>query len=101
MHASRVVMPATLMFLLAGCASPGPTAPANQASPPAAAERVLTASIAVEPTYVAAFAPLPPGGASDFYQRMFNAFLELYDDQARIEHALVEVARPSRGQRQI
>ena len=83
MHASRVVLLASLTVLIAGCASPGPTAPANQASPPAAAERVLTASIAVEPTYVAAFAPLPPGGASDFYQRMFNAFLELYDDQAR------------------
>jgi peptide/nickel transport system substrate-binding protein len=40
-------------------------------------------SIAVEPTFIAAFAPLPPGGASDFYQRMFNAYLDLYDDQAR------------------
>src|SRR6187401_1878411 len=73
--------------LVASCAPAAPTpsspaGPASQASQ-ASSPRVLTASIPIEPTYIAALAPLPPGGASDFYQRMFNAFLDLYDDQAR------------------
>ncbi len=82
MDAFRAVVLMSMAVLVAGCASAGPTAPASQASSPPA-ERVITVSIAVEPTYIAALAPLPPGGASDFYQRMFNAFLDLYDDQAR------------------
>src|SRR4051812_29217510 len=74
-----------LMVLVASCAPAAPTpsspaGPASQASQPTS-PRVLTASIPIEPTYIAALAPLPPGGASDFYQRMFNAFLDLYDDQ--------------------
>ncbi|HEY3118934.1 MAG TPA: ABC transporter substrate-binding protein [Chloroflexota bacterium] len=70
---------------MAGCVPAGPAAQGSQANPGSAppGERVLTASIAIEPTYIAAQAPLPPGGASDFYQRMFNAFLDLYDDQGR------------------
>jgi hypothetical protein len=51
---------------------------------------VLTASIEVEPNYIAAFAPLPPAGATDFWQRFFNAFLDLYDDQARPLPSLAE-----------
>ncbi len=88
MHALRFVVLMAVAVLGAACAPAGrgtPTgsaAPVGQASSPASS-RVLTVSIAIEPSYIAAFAPLPPGGASDFYQRMFNAFLDLYDDQAR------------------
>ena len=69
MQTLRVVVLVSVAVLVAGCATAGPTAPAGQtattrqdSSPPA--ERVLTMSIAVEPTYIAAQAPLPPGGAS-------------------------------------
>ena len=79
-----------LVVLLGGCAAPAPGSPSNQPNPAPAAEKVLTASIAVEPTYLSALPPLPPGGASDFYQRMFNAFLELYDDQGRALPYLAE-----------
>jgi len=82
MHALCTVVLVAAAVLVAACAPAGPTAPTSQATSPPA-ERSLTMSIAVEPTYIAAQAPLPPGGASDFYQRMFNAFLDLYDDQAR------------------
>jgi peptide/nickel transport system substrate-binding protein len=85
MRAPRVAALMSMALLVAACAPAAPASPASAdrtASSPAA-ERVLTISIAVEPTYIAAQAPLPPGGASDFYQRMFNAFLDLYDDQAR------------------
>ena len=82
MHAFYVAVLVSMAVLVAGCAPARPAAPASQATSPPAG-RVLTASIAIEPTFIAAFAPLPPGGASDFYQRMFNAFLDLYDDQAR------------------
>src|SRR4030095_12826746 len=51
---------------------------------------VVTPSTSVAPTYLSALPPLPPGGASDFYQRMFNAFLELYDDQGRALPYLAE-----------
>jgi peptide/nickel transport system substrate-binding protein len=88
MHARRWTALITVAILITGCASTAPSMPASPASQPTPAsaparERVLTASIPIEPTYIAALAPLPPGGASDFYQRMFNAFLDLYDDQAR------------------
>jgi peptide/nickel transport system substrate-binding protein len=88
MHALRVVVLVSMAVGMAGCAAAGPAAtagPTGSGSRPASSsgERVLTMSIAIEPSYVAALAPLPPGGASDFYQRMFNAFLDLYDDQAR------------------
>jgi ABC-type transport system substrate-binding protein len=86
-HALRVVV-LIAAALTASCAPAGPASPAspanpeNQSSAPTG-ERVLNISIAVEPAYLAALPPLPPGGASDFYQRAFNAFLDLYDDQAR------------------
>jgi peptide/nickel transport system substrate-binding protein len=67
----------------------GPAGPARQASAPGGG-RALTMSIPVEPTYLGALAPLPPGGASDFYQRMFNAFLELYDDKPQAHPYLAE-----------
>jgi len=45
--------------------------------------RTLTLSIAREPTFIAALAPLPSQQASDFYVRAFNAFLDLYDGDGR------------------
>jgi peptide/nickel transport system substrate-binding protein len=87
MHPFRAAMLTTMAVLVVSCAPApaagpaGPAGTARQASSPAS--RALTMSIPVEPTYLAALAPLPSGGASDYYQRMFNAFLDVYDDQAR------------------
>src|SRR3954452_2818865 len=86
MRSARVVVLASMAVLIAACAPTAPTAPAVQSSQPApasapAAERVLTISILKEPDYIAAQAPLPSQNATDFYTRMFNAYLDLYDDQ--------------------
>src|SRR5438552_4786449 len=85
MNAWRLIVLMSGAVLISSCVPAGPAgsgSPANPGSAPGR-ERILTASIAIEPTYIAAQAPLPPGGASDFYQRMFNAFLDLFDDQGR------------------
>jgi len=73
------------LVAVVGCAPSAAPTPGSQANPPnvAAPQRALTISIAREPAFIAAFAPLPTQQASDFWQRMFNAFLDLYDDQAR------------------
>lgn len=72
----------SLLVLVAGCAPAGaPTATGSQPAP-TAPQRALTVSIVREPAFIAAFAPLPSQQASDFWQRMFNAFLDFYDDQA-------------------
>src|SRR5207249_11792996 len=63
-------------------AQPNQPSQPSQASSPAA-ERVLTVSILKEPDFIAAQAPLPSQNATDFYTRMFNAYLDLYDDQGR------------------
>jgi len=94
----RAVLLLSLAVLVTGCATPSPSAPASspnqagtvsQASAPAA-ERVLTVSIAREPTFIAGLAPLPSQQASDFYVRMFNAFVDLVDDQNRPQPYLAE-----------
>src|SRR5438067_2094433 len=84
----------SMAILVTGCSPAGPATPASpggaasqagspsQASAPSA-PRVLTLSLAREPTFFAALAPLPSQQASDFYVRPFNAFLDLYDDQGR------------------
>src|SRR3989442_3127806 len=90
MYARRVafVLVSGLVLVL-GCTPGAPTAPANQADS-AAGGRVLTMSIAREPTFIAGLAPLPAQQASDFYVRMFNAFLDLYDDQGHAVPYLAE-----------
>src|SRR5579871_5498264 len=74
-----------LVVLVAGCApsTTSPSTPPGQASPAPAQQRVLTASIALEPGFIAGLAPIPARNATDFYQRIFNAFLDLYDDHER------------------
>src|SRR5712692_8959050 len=74
----------TLAILLAGCtpAATSPSGPANQPAP-SPTQRVLTASVALEPGFIAGLSPIPARNATDFYQRIFNAFLDLYDDQQR------------------
>ncbi len=84
MHPLRAAVLISMAVLAVSCApapAAGPDGPARQAG--SLAGRALTMSIPLEPTYLAALAPLPSGGASDYYQRMFNAFLDLYDDQPR------------------
>ena len=73
------------LLLVTSCAPAGPSAAVtNQAAAPAR-ERVLTASIETEPNFIAGLAPMAGLGATDYWQRMFNAFLDLYtgEDQAR------------------
>src|SRR5689334_25216078 len=72
------------------CSSSVPVAPAGGQPTAPAAERVLTASILKEPDFIAAQAPIPSQNASDFYTRMFNAYLDLYDDQSRALPYLAE-----------
>src|SRR5437870_218612 len=71
--------------LMIGCtqAVPSTSTQPGQAAPAAGAEKTLAVSIAREPTFLAALAPLPSQQASDFYVRAFNAFLELYDGQGK------------------
>ena len=70
-------------LLFAGCTPAGPSSPNPSQPAPAPEQRVLTLSIAREPTFIAALAPLPSQQASDFYVRAFNAFLDLYDGQGK------------------
>ena len=79
-----------LAVLVVGC-TPGATSPSSPSSQGAAAppQRVLTASIALEPGFIAGLAPIPARNATDFYQHIFNAFLDIYDDQ---EHPLPYLA---------
>src|SRR5688572_10471986 len=98
MRAFRAAVLTSLAVLLVSCApapATGPSSPAGQArqagSPTGG--RALTMSIPTEPTYLGALVPLAPGGASDFYQRMFNAFLEFYDEKPQA-HAYLAEALP-------
>jgi peptide/nickel transport system substrate-binding protein len=51
---------------------------------------VLTVSIEDEPDYLAALAPLTGSGATDFWQRSFNALLDLYDGNDQPQPYLAE-----------
>ncbi|HEY3116746.1 MAG TPA: hypothetical protein VGK54_08395, partial [Chloroflexota bacterium] len=83
MQISRIGTLAAAVLMI-GCsqAAPSTSSPTGQGAP-SAGEKVLTVSIAREPTFLAALAPLPSQQASDFYVRSFNAFLELYDGQGK------------------
>src|SRR5437867_912496 len=82
---ARTAILVAALVAVVGCAPSGAPTSGIQANPAnvAVAQRALTISIAREPAFIAAFAPLPTQQASDFWQRLFNAFLDLYDDQAR------------------
>src|SRR5207248_2149205 len=43
--------------------------------------KTLVMSIEREPNYISPLAPIAGLAATDFYQRMFSAFLDYYDDQ--------------------
>jgi peptide/nickel transport system substrate-binding protein len=92
MGPTKIGLLTALILLLAACApsaAPPPTSPGSQASAPPR-ERVLTASIMREPAFLAAQAPIPSQNATEFYTRMFNAYLDLYDDQGRALPYLAE-----------
>src|SRR5213594_1253028 len=80
---------ATALLLGCSAAAPKSSSPVGQQAS-SSEPRVLTLSIAREPTFIAALAPLPSQQASDFYVRAFNAFLDLYDDQGRSVPYLTE-----------
>jgi hypothetical protein len=88
-RASRLVILASLAGLVVACALAAPPNPSSPGGPPPA-ERVLTASILKEPDFLAAQAPIPNQNASEFYTRMFNAFLDLYDDRGKPQPYLAE-----------
>jgi peptide/nickel transport system substrate-binding protein len=69
--------------------SPGSSGPAG-APRPTSPERVLTMSIEREPNYISPLAPIAGLAATDFYQRLFSAFLDYYDDQGRALPYLAE-----------
>src|SRR5256885_1146733 len=75
----------TVAILVAGCVPSTPAAQSNRQPTDSPRERVLTASIETEPNFIAGLAPAAGLGATDYWQRMFNAFLDLYpgEDQAR------------------
>ena len=83
MQAFRHVVVLSLAVVFVGCGPAAPTSPIVSQPAPAPEPRVLTVSIAREPTFIAALAPLPSQQASDFYVRPFNAFLDLYDGQGK------------------
>src|SRR5579871_2708090 len=84
MQGCRIAMVLAAVLIL-GCsqAAPGASSQPKQDVPAARTQKVLTLSIAREPTFLAALAPLPSQQASDFYVRAFNAFLDLYDGQGK------------------
>jgi peptide/nickel transport system substrate-binding protein len=82
---------AVATILLVSCAPAAPNAqPGNSAPAATPRERVLTASIEIEPNFIAGLAPLFGGVPTDFYQRMFNAFLDLYDEDDQPRPYLAE-----------
>ena len=84
------LVPAIVM-LAAACSSAAPATPAAPASgAPSAAPKSLVISIPREPTFIAALTPLPAAQATDFYQRMFNAFFEYNDDRGQSQPYLAE-----------
>lgn len=84
MYGLRFAMMAAAVLMM-GCTQAAPSAATQPGpgGPAAGGEKLLTLSIAREPTFLAALAPLPSQQASDFYVRAFNAFLELYDGQGK------------------
>lgn len=81
-HALRAMLITAAVSLIIGCAPAAPSRPDTALSAPMV-QRVLNISIDKEPEFIAGLAPFPGLGATDFYQRMFNAFLDMYDDQGR------------------
>src|SRR5438105_2870313 len=75
----------SVAILVAGCVPSTPATQSNSQPTDSPRERVLTASIETEPNFIAGLAPAAGLGATDYWQRMFNAFLDLYtgEDQAR------------------
>jgi peptide/nickel transport system substrate-binding protein len=90
--ANRVGLLIIVLLALTGC-TPAPRPPVSPSSGQSAEplrERVLTASIMREPAFLAAQAPIPSQNATEFYTRMFNAYLDLYDGQGRPTPYLAE-----------
>ena len=88
------------IVLITSCSPVGPSAAVtNQAAAPPR-ERILTASIETEPNFIAGLAPASGLAATDFWQRIFNAYLDLYDGDDRPQPYLAE-ALPGAEHRQL
>jgi peptide/nickel transport system substrate-binding protein len=80
----------SVAMLVASCAPAGSSAqPTNQTSG-VPRERVVTASIETEPNFIAGLAPASGLAATDFWQRIFNAYLDLYDGDDQPQPYLAE-----------
>jgi peptide/nickel transport system substrate-binding protein len=78
------------LLVITSCAPSAPVARPSSQTTEAPRERVLTASIETEPNFIAALAPFPGLAATDFWQRMFNGYLDLYDGDDRPQAYLAE-----------
>ncbi|MBM2812482.1 MAG: hypothetical protein HW416_3241 [Chloroflexi bacterium] len=81
--ARSAVVVSAVGILTAGCGPASPNTQTRSQTEQTLRERVLTASIETEPNFVAALAPISGLGATDYWQRMFSAFLDLYDGDDR------------------
>src|SRR5438552_7172460 len=79
-----------LAIMVTGCGPSGPTTQASQSSSSAPREHVLTVSIETEPSFLAGLAPIAGLAATDFWQRFFNAFLDIYDGDDHPQPYLAE-----------
>jgi peptide/nickel transport system substrate-binding protein len=86
----RVVGLISLVVFITSCMPSAPTTPSNNPASQSSGERVLTASLETEPSFIAGMAPVPGLGATDFWQRTFNAFLELNDGDGQARPYLAE-----------
>src|SRR5437868_3090992 len=85
--ASLVVL---LAMVVAGCAPAASSTQITSQAVETPRERVLTMSIETEPAFIAALSPMSGLAATDFWQRMFNAFLDLYDGDDNPQPYLAE-----------
>jgi peptide/nickel transport system substrate-binding protein len=86
----RSVVLISVAIVATNCAPSVPTSQLNNQTTGASRERVLTASIETEPNFIAGLAPAGGLAATDFWQRIFNAYLDLYDGDDQPQPYLAE-----------
>ncbi len=89
-RAFRSAVLLSVAMLVTSCAPSGPGTQLNNQAGGAPRARVLTASIETEPNFIAGLAPAAGLAATDFWQRMFSAFLDLYDGDDHPQPYLAE-----------
>ncbi|HEY3118642.1 MAG TPA: ABC transporter substrate-binding protein, partial [Chloroflexota bacterium] len=90
MHRFRALILICLAATITSCAPSGPSTQGSQSASAAPREHVLTVSIETEPSFIAGLAPIAGLAATDFWQRFFNAFLDIYDGDDHPQPYLAE-----------